>query len=220
MGNGYDKKAIETFPADIYALREYKTTPIGLASIATKTWNAEINAIELREGNWTVPAHCVFHNSTLSPYHAMVPDKNCSCGYWGVWNFEDLPNAITSPRRLISDTVVVVIQVKGKIVVGEKGVRANQVRIVGLLHPAAIVEELRKAYSKNLMLTASGFRQYIPITSILDAQIEVERQLLHNTRVRFIDESINLSKIPVITSLNRVRDTFPIASLRSFDTTQ
>lgn len=202
----YNHHTIETYPADIYALREYRVIRHRLASIATHT-NQEIkNSILLKAGEWTLPAVC----NHAAHININPPNIKCTCGYWGVWDAEYLPDIAIIPRFGM-DLLIVTIQIKGKAVIGSKGVRANKIRIVGTLHPLAAIHLARRVIARTTTISWQDTHLLN-----LDSSIELERSLMRGQGAQ--QHNILASNIPIYPSLASMTKDFPITDPHSFDT--
>lgn len=213
MGNGYDKHQIETYPADIYALREYRVVDGELHSISTHMPNTTVNSKLLIEGYWSERATCAHYHVNTNNLTARthldhtkgLPVKECSCGYWAVWETQYLPT-IRNPTRYGINTIITTVQAKGRIIIGSKGLRAEHLRIVGILNPISAIE-----ISTNHLDDIWGYS-----TIQLEARVELERRLMRYGSADIIPGMRNI-KAPVYNYLEDMAVDFPIANPKAFD---
>ncbi|MGH7792197.1 MAG: hypothetical protein ACREOB_07760, partial [Thermodesulfobacteriota bacterium] len=112
--------------------------------------------------NWTPTAHCAMDNRHVSP------NKNCMCGYWGIWSLETLIKEYLNIGGY--KYYVAFIEIKGRVILGTKGFRAEKIRIKGLMSRGLLqhydnLDSLRflsydKVYPKIPRITPNNLEEY------------------------------------------------------------
>lgn len=68
----------------------------------------------------------------LSPHN--TPDEKCSCGFYGLTDWEQIENDLNAELAWSGPFIPVLIEALGKVIVSERGIRAEYARIRAIIH--------------------------------------------------------------------------------------
>lgn len=109
-------------------------------------------------------AFCVNVQFRNSKEHE-VPGPSCQCGFWAYYTPES-----TKIGSTVEWTALAAVQVWGDVVLGEKGVRAQKMQIVGLMPPQEVVfhEDVRIVQAWNDLVMKLGVPQFWSKAELLE----------------------------------------------------